>query len=46
MKQKFKGRTLTTIKTVNKIIKIFKQSNLEGLNWYPEANEFAQILKV
>ncbi len=44
MKQKFKGRTLTTIKTVNKIIKIFKQSNLDGLNWYPEANEFAQIL--
>ena len=44
MKQKFKGRTLTTIKTGNKIIKIFKQSNLDGLNWYPEANEFAQIL--
>jgi hypothetical protein len=44
MKQKFKGEILTTTKTVNKIIKIFKQSNLDGLNWYPEANEYAQSL--
>ena len=44
MKQKFKGEILTTTKTVNKIIKIFKQSNLDGLYWYPEANEFAQSL--
>lgn len=43
MKQRFKGEVLTTTKTVNKIVKMYNQSvDKEGLNWYNEANDFAE----
>lgn len=37
---KFKGLELTRTKTVNNILRVYDRSkNLDGLNWYEEANE-------
>ncbi len=45
MKQRFKGQELTLTKSVNNILKIYRQhTTVKTTNWYWEANKYAQYL--
>lgn len=46
MKQKFKGRILTTTKTVNNILRVYDSLSYPEKDWYLIANSFAKDLSV